>query len=231
MTGKPDTSAEIRLNGASLTADPSGALLWPARATLVVADLHLEKGSAFAARGQFLPPYDTRATLDRLAALLDRHRPERVVCLGDSFHDGAAGERIAATDRARLRRLSAGRDWIWIAGNHDPEPPDGLGGRVLEDLIDGPLAFRHQARAKPAPAGEVSGHWHPKAAVRLPPKRITAPCFVGDGRRLVLPAFGAYTGGLNVLDRAVSALFRPNFRVHLLHRGRLYPFARESLVG
>ena len=235
MTGKlaeprPDGGAEVRVNGAALTADPSGALLWPARRTLVVADLHLEKGSAFAARGQFLPPYDTRATLERLAELIDRHRPERVISLGDSFHDGGAGERIAAADRARLRRLADARDWIWIAGNHDPEPPDGLGGRVLEELVDGPLVFRHRARDQGAPAGEVSGHWHPKAAVRLPPRRITAPCFVGDGRRLVLPAFGAFTGGLNVLDAAVARLFRPGFRVHLLHRGRLYPFARENLV-
>ena len=227
-------AAEIRLNGAELTADPSGALLWPAQRTLVVADLHLEKGSAFAARGQFLPPYDTRATLGRLEALVSKHRPTRVICLGDSFHDGGAGERLAAADRARLRRLTAACDWVWIEGNHDPEPPEDLGGRIEAELIDAPLAFRHQARqgrAKPsAAAGEVSGHWHPKAAVHLPPKRISAPCFVSDGRRLVLPAFGAYTGGLNVLDPVVSGLFRPDFFVHLMRRSKLYGFPRDSLV-
>ncbi len=227
-------AAEIRLNGAELTADPSGALLWPARRTLVVADLHLEKGSAFAARGQFLPPYDTRATLGRLEALVSKHRPTRVICLGDSFHDGGAGERLAAADRARLRRLTAACDWVWIEGNHDPEPPEDLGGRIEAELIDAPLAFRHQARNQNARsrgvAGEVSGHWHPKAAVHLPPKRISAPCFVSDVRRLVLPAFGAYTGGLNVLDPVVSGLFRPDFFVHLVHRERLYGFPRDRLV-
>jgi hypothetical protein len=226
---------QIRLNGALLTADPAGALLWPARRTLVVADLHLEKGSAFAARGQFLPPYDTRATLGRLEALIAKHRPKRVICLGDSFHDGGAGERLAAADRARLRRLTAACDWVWIEGNHDPEPPDDLGGRIVAELIDAPLAFRHRAQNQNAGsrgvAGEVSGHWHPKAAVHLPPKRISAPCFVSDGRRLVLPAFGAYTGGLNVLDPVVSGLFRPDFIVHLVHRERLYGFPRDKLVA
>jgi len=228
-------AAQIRLNGSMLTADPSGALLWPARETLVVADLHLEKGSAFAARGQFLPPYDTRATLGRLEALVSKHRPERVICLGDSFHDGGAGERLAAADRARLGRLTAACDWVWIEGNHDPEPQailGDLGGRSESELIDVPLAFRHQARMNGigGVAGEISGHWHPKAAVHLPPKRISAPCFVSDGRRLVLPAFGAYTGGLNVLDPAMRDLFEIDFVVHLMHRSKLYVFPRDSLV-
>ena len=140
-------------------------------------------------------------------------------------------------------RLAGACDWVWIEGNHDPEPQaildelgdlGDLGGRVEAELIDPPLVFRHRA-ASGGPgsrraAGEVSGHWHPKAAVHLPPRRISAPCFVSDGRRLVLPAFGAYTGGLNVLDPAVSGLFKADFRVHLLHRDRLYGFPRDSLV-
>jgi len=232
-------AAEIRLNGAMLSADPSGALLWPERRTLVVADLHLEKGSAFAARGQLLPPYDTRATLERLEALIARHRPERVVSLGDSFHDGAAGERLAPADRARLKRLTSACDWVWIEGNHDPEPPEDLGGRGAAELVEGPLVFRHRAvtrgaksRAAAGPvAGEVSGHWHPKAAVHLPPRRISAPCFVSDGRRLVLPAFGAYTGGLNVLDPAVSGLFDEAFVVYLAMRSKIYLFQKDYLVS
>ena len=231
MSARENGAAEIRVNGVPLMADPSGALVWAARRTLIVADLHFEKGSAFAARGQFLPPYDTAATLDRLERAIARHDAARIVCLGDSFHDAGAGERLAAPDRKRLRRLTAERAWIWIAGNHDPEPPDDLGGTILDELIDGPLVFRHQARAGRAAAGEISGHWHPKAAVHLPPKRISAPCFVSDGRRLVLPAFGAYTGGLNVLDPAVASLFRPDFRVHLLRRDRIYAFPRDSLVS
>lgn len=239
-SGAANGAAEIRLNGARLVADPSGALLWPERRTLVVADLHFEKGSAFAARGVLLPPYDTRATLERLAGAIARHRPERVVALGDSFHDGGAGARLAAGDRARLKRLAAACDWVWIEGNHDPEPQailddlGDLGGRVEAELIDPPLVFRHRA-ASGGPgsrraAGEVSGHWHPKAAVHLPPRRISAPCFVGDHRRLVLPAFGAYTGGLNVLDPAIGALFDGGFVVHLKHGNKIYKFQRDMLV-
>jgi uncharacterized protein len=226
-------AAELRLNGARLAADASGALLWPDRRTLVVADLHFEKGSAFAARGLLLPPYDTRATLERLETLVARHRPERVICLGDSFHDQGAGARLAAADRARLARLTGSCDWVWIEGNHDPEPPEDLCGRAAAELIDPPLVFRHRARggrAGRAAAGEVSGHWHPKAAVHLPPKRISAPCFVTDGRRLVLPAFGAYTGGLNVLDPAVRALFDGDFVVHLVHRHKIFGFHMDNLV-
>jgi uncharacterized protein len=239
MSERENGVAEILLNGARLAADPSGALLWPDRRTLVVADLHFEKGSAFAARGQLLPPYDTRATLERLEALIAKHRPERVIALGDSFHDGGAGARLASGDRARLARLTGSCDWIWIEGNHDPVPPDDVGGRAAAELIDAPLVFRHRARGGKAAkrgatgravAGEVSGHWHPKAAVHLPPKPISAPCFVSDGRRLVLPAFGAYTGGLNVLDPAVSALFDGDFVVHLVHRHKIYGFHVDSLV-
>jgi metallophosphoesterase superfamily enzyme len=125
-------------------------------------------------------------------------------------------------------------DWVWIEGNHDPQPPDDLGGRAATELIDPPLVFRHRARTRGAKsrgiAGEVSGHWHPKAAVHLPPKRISAPCFVSDGRRLVLPAFGAYTGGLNVLDPAVRDLFDGDFVVRLIHREKVYGFQMDNLV-
>ena len=126
----------FHLNGAELIADPSGALLWPARRTLVAADLHLEKGSGFARRGVLLPPFDSAATLARLADTIAAHRPERVICLGDSFHDSGAGDRLGEAERDRLGRLTDGLDWIWIAGNHDPAPPADWGGRVLDDLVD-----------------------------------------------------------------------------------------------
>ncbi|AWJ84986.1 phosphoesterase [Azospirillum sp. TSH58] len=221
-----DTTMTLR--GAALAPDPSGALVWPAERTLVVADLHLEKGSAFAARGRMLPPYDTRATLDRLAGLVERLAPERVICLGDSFHDRRAASRMEAGDVARLRDLT-GRvaDWLWVTGNHDPEPPEGFGGRILDELALGPLTFRHEA--VPGAVGELSGHLHPVAAVVVPGRRVRERCFAFDGGKLILPAFGAFAGGLNVLDPAVSGLLAARFEVHLLARGKVHRFPCSRL--
>jgi hypothetical protein len=207
-------SSPIVLNGAPLTALPDGSLFWPMRRTLIVADLHLEKGSAFARGGQMLPPYDSRATLASLAATVGRLRPDRVICLGDSFHDAQASDRLPPQDRDMLARLVAGTDWIWIAGNHDPAPPPDLGGTVHESWIDGPLVFRHEAEAG-IRAGEISGHFHPKASVQTRAKRLSARCFIEDGARLILPAYGSYTGGLSVWDKAISNLFPKGFSVHL----------------
>lgn len=218
----------MTLRGAALAPDPSGALVWPAERTLVVADLHLEKGSAFAARGRMLPPYDTRATLDRLAGLVERLAPERVICLGDSFHDRRAASRMEAGDVARLRDLT-GRvaDWLWVTGNHDPEPPEGFGGRILDELALGPLTFRHEA--VPGAVGELSGHLHPVAAVVVPGRRVRERCFAFDGGKLILPAFGAFAGGLNVLDPAVCGLLAARFEVYLLARGKVHRFPCSRL--
>jgi hypothetical protein len=211
----PRSAVPVRLSGIELLADLTGALLWPAEATVVVADLHLEKASSFAARGQFLPPYDTRATLTRLAALLERTRPERVVCLGDSFHDEGAGARLAAADGDLLRRMMEGREWIWIQGNHDPNPPAiGAGVQAHEEWRRGPLVFRHAARA--AGSGEISGHFHPKASVATPRGRVSGRCFVADRRRIVLPAFGALTGGLDTRAPAIASLFPGQFELHVI---------------
>lgn len=223
-------TARITVNGTALLADSTGALYWPDQRMLVVADLHLEKGSSFARRGQFLPPYDTRATLERLARVLQRYRPQRVVCLGDSFHDGEAGDRMAGGDRDQLRRMVAAHDWIWIAGNHDPAPPAELGGRVVPELAAGRLILRHQPVNGALLPGEMCGHFHPKAAVSTRAGRISAPCFVTDGRRMVMPAFGAFAGGLDVLDPAIAGLFgRAGFRVLMIGRERLHMFTRERL--
>lgn len=224
------TSPVFHLNGAELTADPSGVLLWPARRTLVAADLHLEKGSGFARRGVLLPPFDSTATLARLAAAIEAHRPERVIALGDSFHDSGAGERLGDEDRERLRALTGTVDWVWIAGNHDPEPPADWGGRVLTELVDGPLLFRHEAAATPV-AGEVSGHYHPKARVRLRARSVSGRCFVTDGRRLILPAFGAYTGGLDVLRPDLRRLFARRFEVLLMAAERILRVPHDRLVA
>lgn len=193
-----------------------------------MADLHLEKGSGLAAKGALLPPYDTAATLARLARAIARLDPHRVICLGDSFHDEGAAARLPAADALTLAGMTAPRDWIWITGNHDPAPPADWGGRVLDELVDGALVFRHQAR--PGAVGELSGHFHPKASVRTRARRITARCFVGDGRRLILPAFGAYTGGLDVLDPAISDLMDRGFQVQLLGRTRLHSLPRAGLA-
>ncbi|MGD1877208.1 MAG: ligase-associated DNA damage response endonuclease PdeM [Kiloniellaceae bacterium] len=222
-------SGQLLVNGVDLRADLSGALIWPERRLAAVADLHFEKGTAFAARGQFLPPYDTQATLDKLEAVIARHQIEQVICLGDSFHDGAAAERLDPAQAARIQALTARLDWTWIAGNHDPAPPADWGGAVAEEMTLGALTFRHEAEAA-SRGGEVSGHFHPKAAVRVRGKRVTAACFVTDGRRLILPAFGAFTGGLNVLDPAIAGLFKHGFQATLLGRAGLFVFPKAALV-
>jgi hypothetical protein len=212
----------ICIAGVSLLADHAGAIYWPDEGLLTVADLHLEKGSSFAARGVLLPPYDTAATLARLARLIARYAPRVVVALGDSFHDGAGPARIADADRAALRALQRGRDWLWIAGNHDPEPAENVGGRYAHGLALGPLAFRHEPSAN-APDGEIAGHLHPLARVAKRGRAVSRRCFACDARRLVMPAFGAFAGGLNVRDRAFGYVFGSfAFTAHMLGEGRLY---------
>jgi DNA ligase-associated metallophosphoesterase len=219
---------EIAIAGTTLVADPAGALYWPDERLLAVADLHLEKGSAFAARGVLLPPYDTTATLARLAKLIEHYSPALVVALGDSFHDGGGPARMPEVSRAALVVLQRGRDWLWLAGNHDPDPPQGVGGRVAAQLAIGPLTFRHE----PSPYGadgEIAGHLHPSARVAQRGRGVARRCFAADAKRMVMPAFGAYAGGLNIRDRAIVALFGAlSFTAHLLGAGRLYaiPAAR-----
>ncbi|WP_119168095.1 ligase-associated DNA damage response endonuclease PdeM [Algihabitans albus] len=225
-----DEVALLRVNGQSLQPLVSGALWWPSQATLIVADLHFEKGSSFAARGQFLPPYDTSTTLEKLEILVEKFCPNALIALGDSFHDRAAAERISQQDQARIRRLAAKLDWLWIAGNHDPDPPADWGGQVAVETTVGGLVFRHEALAD-RPDGELSGHFHPKACVQVRGKRVSARCFVSDGRRLILPSFGTYTGGLDVLDPAVSDLFPNSFTAHLLGKKALAAYPASALVG
>jgi len=222
--------ATLTINGALVRADASGALSWPEAGMLIVADLHLEKGSSFVRAGRFLPPYDTRETIDRLTAVVRRFQPRRVVCLGDTFHDASAASRLPDVEAARLRDLAGAHDWIWVAGNHDPAPPERFGGRVVTDLAEGPFCFRHEPSDGRLFPGDICGHFHPKATVSSRGHRITGRCFVTDGVRMILPAFGAYTGGLDVLDPAVAGLFgRTNFRVLLAVRERLFMFSRTQI--
>jgi len=218
----------LRLNGVDLVADLSGALWWPAYATLAIADLHLEKGSSFAASGSLLPPYDTDATLERLSEAIARLKPARVVALGDSFHDRGAAARIAPGAAARLATLVGATEWIWIAGNHDPSPAGPWGGTVRDELTLGALRFRHQADG-PTAHGEVSGHFHPKATLHLRARRLSARCFVTDGKRLVLPAFGAYAGGLDVFAPPLRALFGGGFEAFLLGPSRVIGVSHTRL--
>ena len=219
----------LSLCGATLVADCSGAIYWPAERTLLVADLHLEKGSSYAQSGTLLPPYDTRETLARLGSVIARCEPARVVALGDSFHGPGAADRIAADDLASLQALQKGRDWIWLAGNHDPAISARAGGHVADELEIAGLTLRH-APAEGEATHEIAGHLHPAAKLAMYGTTIRRPCFVGNGQRLVMPAFGAFTGGLNVLDPAFSALFPGgDIAVWMLGRARLYPVATRAL--
>jgi DNA ligase-associated metallophosphoesterase len=217
------------VNGAALEPDLSGALWWPDRATLVVADLHLEKGSSLAGKGTLLPPYDTAETLSRLAATMARRAPERVIALGDSFHDSDAGARLSVEDGITLADLVRRVDWTWIVGNHDPHPHGPWGGTVRDELVLGPLVFRHQAAAGPAP-GEISGHFHPKAAIVVRARRVSGRCFVADGRRTILPAFGAFAGGLDAGAPAIARLFPGVYWAHLVGRQRIVAVPHDRLI-
>jgi uncharacterized protein len=230
-SGNPEQDSAIALAGTALVADPAGALYWPDERLLVVADLHLEKGSAFARRGVLLPPYDTATTLARLARVIERHAPRLVIALGDSFHDGHGPARMSGGDHAAVAVLQRGRDWIWIAGNHDPDPPDTIGGRFADVLALGPLMFRHQPSPDPCD-GEIAGHLHPLARVAQRGRAVRRRCFASDGRRLVMPAFGAYAGGLNVRDEAIFGLFGSlAFTAHMLGAQRLYAVAAERCLA
>jgi uncharacterized protein len=213
----------LEIGGVSLLADLSGALFWEEQSLLVVSDLHLEKGSSFAARGVLLPPYDTVATLSRLAAVIARHDPRMVIALGDSFHDGRAHRRLSAPDRDAIAALQLRRDWIWISGNHDPAPPIGLGGVVATEVAIGPIVFRHEPTGA---VGEIAGHLHPKARVSTRGRSMERRCFACDGERAVMPAFGAYAGGLSIRDAAFAKIFQsPGLMAHVLGDNRLHTIA------
>jgi DNA ligase-associated metallophosphoesterase len=215
--------AEITIADVTVAMDCDGALYWPEERVLVIADLHLEKGSSFATRGVLLPPYDTAATLERIAVLIARFTPHAVIALGDSFHDRKGPARITAADRAALAGLQRGRDWIWVAGNHDPDPAEGVGGSFGGALAIGALVFRHEPTGA---KGEIAGHLHPVARVAGHGRTVSRRCFASDGARLVMPAFGAFAGGLNVRHRAFAEVFGTfAFTAHLLGEGRLYAIA------
>lgn len=211
----------VTLNGERLVLDASGALWWPARAMLVFSDIHFEKGSSYAMRGQMLPPYDTRAALKRMQAVVARYQPKTIMSLGDAFHDRDAAERLDQDERAMLSGLSHSADWIWITGNHDPQPPTWLGGFIISEIAFGRLVFRHEPSVM-AYRGEVAGHLHPCTTVTLRGRSLRRRCFISDGTRLVMPAFGAYAGGLDLWDPAIGSLFQDAFGAYVLGSTRVY---------
>jgi len=213
----------IDVNGETLLLDACGAAFLPHHRTLVFADLHFEKGSSYARSGQLLPPYDTAATILRMARAVARHRPARVIALGDSFHDTQAADRLGDAARDALAAMSTG--WVWIAGNHDPAPPLWLGGMVTDEYRLGGLVFRHEP-GRSFEAGEVAGHLHPCASVTKWGRRVRRRCFVSDGLRMVLPSFGAYTGGLDVGEAAIATLFAGPFHAYMLGHARVYAMRR-----
>lgn len=219
----------ISLCGKSFIADQSGALYVPAEKTLVVADLHLEKGSAHASRGIMLPPYDTRQTLIRLAKVIDRLEADTVIALGDSFHDNGAAERIAPEDLEILKIIQEDRRWIWVTGNHDPVIPEVFAGERVDEYVLNGITLRHQPRIGHI-THEIAGHMHPAARISIYGTTLRRPCFVSNGLRLILPAFGAFTGGLNVLDDAFLPFFDDDgLAIWMLGEEGLYPIAARLL--
>ena len=225
---KPGEETFLHLAGELLVPLPEGALWWAAERLLVVSDLHFEKGSAYASRGQMLPPYDTGATLGTVERLCAALQPRTVISLGDSFHDRAAELRLPEPYAARIRALTTAYDWIWVEGNHDPDPPAHLGGRAEKTVRLGPLIFRHEPEGE---AGEVAGHLHPVAKVKGRGRNVRRRCFASDGVRLVMPALGAFTGGLNVLDEAFGKVFPEGLMAFALGEDKVFVLSGSSLLG
>ena len=218
---------EIDLRGRAAVLDLTGAMYLPEEDTLLVADLHFEKGSSFARRGMMLPPYDTRETLNALSEAVFRYDPRAVVALGDSFHDIGGPERLGEEERATLAKVQHGREWVWVTGNHDRILPESIGGQVVEEMAVGPLTLRHEP-VEGAEA-EVAGHLHPVGKVVMRGRSTRRRCFLTDGSRCIMPALGAYAGGLNACDAAFKPLFPKGFTAHLIGTERIYAIARSML--
>lgn len=219
----------VEIAGECALCDRSGALYLPDHRLLVVSDLHLEKGAAYARRGQMIPPYDTVETLKKLGAVIAAYEPAIVISLGDSFHDRDGAAAMPDFCRGALMEMMRGRNWFWVAGNHDPAPPQGIPGESVEEMALGRLIFRHEPSSSQT-IGEVAGHLHPGARLVKSGRSVRRPCFASDGKRMIMPAFGAYTGMLNVLDRAYAGLFdQASFFAYMLGLKRVYPIAGAAL--
>jgi DNA ligase-associated metallophosphoesterase len=221
------TTHEIELKGQLALLDLTGAMYLPAHDALLVADLHFEKGSSFARRGMLLPPYDTRETLLALSDAVFRFDPKTVIALGDSFHDIGGPDRLGEEERTTLADVQKGRDWIWVTGNHDRILPDSIGGQVVEEISLGSLTLRHEPMA--GQQAEIAGHLHPVGKVVMRGRSTRRRCFLTDGQRCVMPALGAYAGGLNACDAAFKPLFPNGFTAHLIGTERIFAIAKSML--
>ena len=216
----------VNFAGNSLVADASGALFWPSHNMLLVSDLHFEKGSFLASHGNPIPHYDSRKTLQSLTAVIATYLPRHVLCLGDSFHDHNAWQRLPHEEQGNITKVvEMPAQWTWILGNHDPDLPSELPGAKVAELVIDNLLFLHEPdRDDRQDMAQVFGHFHPKMTKTIARQRISGRCFMYDNTRLVLPAFGAYTGGLSVKDPALSDLFNhPNVNQQLMYQGKIYP--------
>ncbi|HST95798.1 MAG TPA: ligase-associated DNA damage response endonuclease PdeM [Microvirga sp.] len=227
MLKNKQTTHEIGLQGRTAILDLTGAMHLPEEDVLLVADLHFEKGSSFARRGMMLPPYDTRETLSAMSEVVFRYNPRAVVALGDSFHDVGGPDRLGDEERETLARVQAGRDWIWVTGNHDRTLPDSIGGQVVAEMALGPLTLRHEPVA--GAEAEVAGHLHPVGKVVMRGRSTRRRCFLSDGSRCIMPALGAFAGGLNACDAAFKPLFPKGFTAHLIGTERIYAIAKAML--
>ena len=221
------TVHEIELRGRAAVLDLTGALYLPEDDALLVADLHFEKGSSFARRGMMLPPYDTRETLNALKEAVSRFSPRAVIALGDSFHDIGGPDRLGTMERDVLGEVQAGRDWIWVTGNHDRTLPDSIGGEVAGEVALGPVILRHEPLE--GAQAEIAGHLHPVGKVVMRGRSTRRRCFLTNGSRCIMPALGAYAGGLNACDSAFKPLFPNGFTAHLIGTERIFAIARSML--
>ena len=225
---------EISFQSEQFLCDHDGALFWPDQNCLIVSDLHLEKSAAMAATGQLVPPYDTSDTLARLQTCIARWNPKTIISLGDSFHRANSAENLSATHQNQIRTLTQNHEWVWITGNHDPDAPSHLGGQGAFEVRLNSIIFRHEQNS-PASAksglGEISGHLHPAAKLSRRGKSIRRRCFVSDGERLIMPAFGAYTGGLDLGHRAFAGILnKQQLQIWMLGHERVYKVCPSNCI-
>jgi uncharacterized protein len=231
MLASADNKPGAALGIGALEAVPhhTGALWLPSERTLLISDLHLEKASAYAMRGVFLPPYDTATTLAAVRQAVQEFEPHHVIAMGDSFHDRHGAARLGAADIEALAALQSGRHWLWLTGNHDPEAAGLLPGDVADQVVMAGVRLVHEPSARDG--CEIAGHLHPVARLRLRGKSLRRRCFIGDGTRLVMPAMGALAGGLNVRDAAFKGLFPRGADVTMLGDGRTFNISRTFLLA